>query len=491
MTSHILVVDDEGTIRHFLGKSLADAGYEVTGAETGKEALDCFQKTGADLVLLDLKLPDRSGLDILKEIKKNAPQVPVLMMTAFGEVTTAVEAMKAGAYDYLIKPLHLEQVRVVVERALSEVARWRELEHLRRQQRERFQKDFVRGTSPQIQQIYDMVDKVAENDRTSVLINGESGTGKQVIAQLIHQLSPRAANPFLEINCGAIPRELLESELFGHERGAFTDARDSKQGLLELADKGSLFLDEIGEMNLNAQVKLLKVLDQMTFRRVGGTRDIRVNVRILSATNRNLEEAVKEGYFRDDLYYRLMVVPIQLPPLRERGDDVLQMARHFLTEFSQAFKKNFVDLAPATEQKILSYPWPGNIRELRNVMERTVLLENGETLEPHQLKIQQTGIITDRESLIESLRLILEEGQIAEEGIPFEELVADVEKGLIFKASYATGWNQSRTAELLRVTRDKLRYRMKLHGIKASEVLNLPDHLHRDDEKVDSPRLAS
>jgi DNA-binding NtrC family response regulator len=463
------VVDDEAAIRHFLGRALEERGHEVTGAGTAAEALRIWDERGADLVLLDLKLPDGSGIDVLRKIRSKSPRVPILMMTAFGEVKTAVEAMKAGAYDYLIKPLHLEQVQVVVERALSEVAVWRELEHHRRQQRERFRKEFVRGQSPQILQIYELVEKVAQNDTTSVLIQGESGTGKQVIAQLIHQMSPRAQGPFLEINCAAIPRELLESELFGHERGAFTDARESKQGLLELANGGTLFLDEVSEMPPSAQVKLLKVLEQMTFRRVGGTRDIKVSVRIISATNRDLQEEVRAGNFREDLYYRLMVVPIKLPPLRERGQDVLLLARHFLEEFSRAFHKSFRGFTPEAERKLLSYPWPGNIRELRNVMERTVLLENGEYLEAHQLQIHPPRTERPRGNVVEELRAILEGGEVPEEGIPFEELVAGVEKALILKASEATGWNQSRTAQLLRLSRDKLRYRMKQHGIRAPE----------------------
>ncbi|MBD3336717.1 MAG: response regulator [Candidatus Eisenbacteria bacterium] len=492
MISRLLVVDDEVTIRHFLTRSLEREGYEVIEAATCRDARSRFKEKGADLVLLDLKLPDGSGLDVLKEMKRQSPRMPVLMMTAYGEVSTAVEAMKAGAYDYLIKPLHLEQVKVVVDRALGEVALWRELEHHRRQQRERFHKQFVRGSSSRMQEVYELVEKVAENETTSVLIQGESGTGKQVVAQFVHQLSPRSSGPFLEINCGAIPRELLESELFGHEKGAFTDARDTKQGLLELADGGTLFLDEVGELSASAQVKLLKVLDQMTFRRVGGTRDIRVSVRIVSATNRDLEDTVREGGFREDLFYRLMVVPIKLPPLRERGDDVLLLARHFLAEFAQAFKKDFQGLAPETEQKILSYPWPGNIRELRNVLERTVLLENGPTLLPHQLQIQPAGSISRKGSLLDTLRDLLEQGDIPEDGIPFEELVARVEISLIGKALRITGWNQSRTAELLRLSRDKLRYRMKLHDIRQGEVVPLPEERDGGEgEAASGSRMAS
>jgi DNA-binding NtrC family response regulator len=458
-------VDDEAALRHFLARALESDKHEVSRAASAGEALEMVEQKPPDLVLLDLKLPDASGIEVLKAIKRKSPRLPVLMMTAYGDVETAVEAMKAGAYDYLIKPLHLEQVKVVVERALSEVALWRKLEHHRRQQRERFQREFVRETNGKMQEVYRLVEKVAENDSTTILIQGESGTGKQVVAQLIHQLSARSQGPFLDINCAAIPRELLETELFGHEPGAFTDAREQKQGLLELADSGTLFLDEVAEMSLKAQVKLLKFLEQMTFRRVGGTRDIKVNVRIVSATNRNLEEECRAGRFREDLYYRLMVVPIKLPPLRERGEGTLLLARHFLAQFSQAFNKSFQGFSPEAERKLTSYPWPGNIRELKNVVERTVLLEEGPILQPHQLHVETPRPGTDEDTPLRLLIRILEQGHVGEDGIPFEDLVAEVEKELILRASELTGWNQSRTAEMLNLSRDKLRYRMKVHGI--------------------------
>jgi DNA-binding NtrC family response regulator len=458
-------VDDEAALRHFLARALEGDKHEVSRAASAGEALEMVEQKPPDLVLLDLKLPDASGIDVLKAIKRKSPRLPVLMMTAYGDVETAVEAMKAGAYDYLIKPLHLEQVKVVVGRALSEVALWRKLEHHRRQQRERFQREFVRETNGKMQEVYRLVEKVAENDSTTILIQGESGTGKQVVAQLIHQLSARSQGPFLDINCAAIPRELLETELFGHEPGAFTDAREQKQGLLELGDGGTLFLDEVAEMSLKAQVKLLKFLEQMTFRRVGGTRDIKVNVRIISATNRNLEEEYRAGRFREDLYYRLMVVPIKLPPLRERGEGTLLLARHFLAQFSQAFNKSFQGFSPEAERKLTSYPWPGNIRELKNVVERTVLLEDGPILQPQQLHVETPRARAEEDTPLRLLVRILEQGHVGEEGIPFEDLVAEVERDLILRASELTGWNQSRTAEMLNLSRDKLRYRMKVHGI--------------------------
>jgi two-component system response regulator AtoC len=473
MTSSILIVDDQDSLRHFLEKALSDDGHEVRSAATIAAALELFEAQSPDLVLLDLRLPDGSGLDLLATFKERIPELPVILMTAYGEIETAVQAMKRGAFDYLTKPVNLEQVRVVALKALESVRMWRELEHHRRQEREQFSRDFVRGVAPRIGQVYETVDKVAGSDSTSVLITGESGTGKQIIASLIHAQSPRADKPFLEVNCAAIPRELLESELFGHERGAFTDARTQKQGLLELANGGTLFLDEIGEMPLNLQVKLLKVLESMVFRRVGGTRDIRVSVRIISATNQDLERLVQRGLFREDLYYRLMVVPIRMPALRERREDIPLLARHFILEFSRGFKKRFRKLSAEAERRLMEYAWPGNIRELRNVCERTVLLEDGETVEAAHIRLGKPSEGQARGQTLETLQRILGEGMIDEGGIPFENLLREVERGLILRAAEASGWNQSRTAELLHVKRDKLRYRMKIHDLHEAALVPL------------------
>ena len=304
MPSIILVVDDQESIRHFVSHALTDSGYEVWSVESGAEALTRLGDSPPDLVLLDLKLNDMDGLDVLKRAKDLHRELPVIMMTAHGDVETAVEAMKAGAFDFVTKPVHLDQLQVLVERGLESQKMMRELEHYRRKDRAHFSVDVVRGSSPAIHRVYQMAEQVAMSDTTSVLIEGESGTGKQLVASIIHEKSSRKDKPFLEINCAAIPKDLLESELFGHEKGAFTDARQQKQGLLELANAGTLFLDEVGEMSLPLQVKLLKVLEAMTFRRVGGTKDIRVSVRIISATNQHLDQMVKEGLFREDLYYR-------------------------------------------------------------------------------------------------------------------------------------------------------------------------------------------
>jgi two-component system, NtrC family, response regulator AtoC len=471
MPSSILIVDDQDSIRHFLEKALREEGHEVWSAACGTEATALFDGQTPDLVLCDLRLPDTTGLKLLTHFKERAAEIPVILMTAFAEVETAVQAMKQGAYDYLTKPVNLEQVKVVCAKALESVRIWRELEHHRRMDRERAWQHFVRGVSPRILQVYEIAEKVAGSESTSVLITGDSGTGKQIIANLIHAQGPRASKPFLEINCAAIPRELLESELFGHERGAFTDARTQKQGLLELANGGSLFLDEVAEMGLNLQVKVLKVLENMCFRRVGGTRDIRVNVRLISATNQNLEALVRSGQFREDLYYRLMVVPIHMPALRERREDIPLLARHYVHHFAQSFNKHFRRISPEAERRLMEYSWPGNIRELRNVIERTVLLEDGEVLEATHLRLGKPSDAARAETLIESLHRLLVEGVVDEEGIAFEDLMERVEKGLILRAAEASGWNQSRAAEILQIKRDKLRYRMRHHNLNEAHTV--------------------
>ncbi|MDI6809535.1 MAG: sigma-54 dependent transcriptional regulator [Candidatus Eisenbacteria bacterium] len=465
MNTTILIVDDEEAIRHFVGKFLEDEGFTVVTAATGGEAISLIGKDLPDVVLLDLKLPDMNGIDVLQKIKRAEPGLTVIMVTAYADVSSAVKAMKSGAFDYLNKPVNFEELLVVLDKALEQTKLWRELRHLRTQRKETFSRDFVRGRSPLILQIYEIVDQVAKSESTSVLIEGESGTGKELVANLIHEKSSRADKPFIEVNCAAIPRELLESELFGHEKGAFTDARSQKLGLLELANGGTLFLDEVGEMSLTIQVKLLRVLERMTFRRVGGTKDITVSVRIISATNQNLEHAVREGSFREDLYFRLKVVPIRVPPLRERKEDIIDIAKHFMLQFNRAFRKNFQSISPEAELLLLEYAWPGNIRELKNLFERTILLESGDAIQKEHIAkgLQQTGIKIY--SLSSSIDSILSLPELPEEGIELERLLRDLEKSLIQKATRTAGGNQTKAAELLNIKRDRLRYRLKLHGI--------------------------
>lgn len=477
MASVILVVDDNESIRNFVTQAFSDNGYEVWTAENGRKALERLADGPPDLILLDLRLSDTpgepQGLDVLRRSKEMHKELPVIIMTGHADVQSAVEAMKTGAFDFVEKDAKgdfLQHLEMRAQRALESQKMWRELEHLRRKDRARISLEFVRGQSSAMQHVYQIAEQVAQSDTTSVLIEGESGTGKQLVATIIHERSNRKDKPFLEINCAAIPRDLLESELFGYEKGAFTDARQQKQGLLELANGGTLFLDEVGEMSLPLQVKLLKVLETMSFRRVGGTKDVRVSVRIISATNQHLDQMVGEGRFREDLYYRLNVVAIHMPALRERKEDIIPLANHFLSHFSRAFHKDFEGMTPEAERMLLSYPWPGNIRELKNVFERTVLLESGPSVDAVHLErafAPRRRVDSGHgNQVIDKLEQALMSPSIPEGGIPFETIVEGVERALILKASEATGWNQSRTAQILNLKRDKLRYRMKIYSIR-------------------------
>jgi DNA-binding NtrC family response regulator len=458
----ILLVDDEDTIRLFLEKTLRDEGYEALTAATGAEAIELTRSELPDLVLLDLKLPDTNGLDVLRQIKEEVPEVCVIMLTAFGDIETAVAAMKQQAFDFVSKPVNLEQLLLTIEKGLASRKLTRELFELRRRVRIDIGDDYIPGESAGMKGIYEIVKRVAESDTTTVLIQGESGTGKEMIATMVHRYSGRRDQPFLEINCASLPEELLESELFGHEKGAFTDAKSQKIGLLELANKGTLFLDEIGEMSLTIQVKLLRVLERMTFRRVGGTKDIKVSVRIISATNSDLEAAVRNKIFREDLYYRLKVVPIFIPPLRERKEDIYLLLKHFLNHFDKQFNKGFQDVEEAAYEVILNYAWPGNIRELKNMVERIVLLENDTVMRLVHipLGIRQGAAPPQELAAVRRLEMALSR-PFTDEGADFEELMGVIERELIDKAMREADGNQSRAARLLRLNRDKIRYRLK------------------------------
>jgi DNA-binding NtrC family response regulator len=475
MKATVLVIDDDETIRHFLPRELKAEGYQVLTADSGRAGLQVLEKEPADLVLLDIRLPDMTGIQVLEKIRAQWPEQIVVMLTGEPEHETAVQAMRLGARDYLTKgkPIR-EELLLVLERELEARQLGREVQHHRQEKSQKFSREFVRGLSAAMEAVYTVVDQVAESDSTSVLIEGESGTGKELIAHRIHELSARRDKPLLEVNCAAIPRELLESELFGHEKGAFTDARQQKQGLLELANGGTLFLDEVGEMSLTIQVKLLRVLERMTFKRVGGTKDITVSVRVISATNQNLETMVREQRFREDLYFRLKVVPIRVPPLRERREDILPLARHFLAQFNRQFGKSFEAIDPGAEQVLLSYPWPGNIRELRNLFERIVLLSQGTRILTQHLTtaIAPQPARGDATSL-DTLRSVLEEGQIPDGGFDLEGVLGQIEREIIQRALDRSSGNQSRTAGLLQMKRDKLRYRMKLYGFQDTPAADV------------------
>jgi len=470
----ILIIDDDETIRYFLPRDLEAEGFQVVTAETGQSGLKALERETVDLVLLDIRLPDLSGIEVLQRIRESWPDQIVVMLTGEPDHETAVQAMRLGARDYLTKgkPIR-EELLLVIERELSSQQLGREVQHHRRERSQKFSREFVRGQSAAMERVYTIVDQVAGSESTSVLIEGESGTGKELIAHWIHDRSARRDKPMLEVNCAAIPRELLESELFGHEKGAFTDARQQKQGLLELANGGTLFLDEVGEMSLTIQVKLLRVLERMTFKRVGGTKDITVSVRVISATNQNLETMVREQRFREDLYYRLKVVPIRVPPLRERREDILPLARHFLDQFNRAFNKSFRGIEPDAERILLSYPWPGNIRELRNLFERIVLLNQGEQILAQHLNAAISVPTSKTDTSLSVLRQIVESGQFADSGIDLETALGEVEREVIQRAFDWTRGNQSRTATLLQMKRDKLRYRMKLYGFHDTATSDL------------------
>ena len=457
MSRTILIVEDESTLSHFLKESLSEAGYEVVTAATGREGLQAVGQREIDLVLLDLKLPDVEGMEVLRAIRAGDAELPVIMMTGYGSVGSAVEAMRLKVYDYLEKPPDLDDLKLTIARALESRALREEVARLRDQGDGG--RPWIIGDSPAMREIERLVERLAPS-KASVLIQGESGTGKEVIARALHRQSDRADGPFVAINCAAIPETLLESELFGHERGAFTDAKRQKKGLLETVDGGTLLLDEIGSMRPEMQAKLLRVLETETFRRVGGERDIQVDIRVVSASNRDLKAAMESREFREDLYYRLGVVVIELPPLRERRGDVDPMVLTFLAEHAEAMGKNVTGVSEEAMELLRGYGWPGNVRELRNVMERAVILCDGDEIQSAHLPAE---IVTERSLL----RLAPSfDASLDKEGIDLKGTVAEFEKRMIAQALERTGGNQSEAARLLGITRDVLRYSLSKYGLK-------------------------
>ncbi len=454
MKAQILVVEDEDSQRKILTDFLKYKGFKVYGAENATKALDILEKEAIDLVLLDWKLPDEDGLGLLVKLKDRFPLTQVVMMTAFATVERAVEAMKRGAYHYLTKPLNLDELLLVIDRALRELRLQREVKRLKERLEEVSSPEIpeIVAESPKMKEVLVLARKVAESEAT-VLILGESGTGKEVLGGLIHRLSSRRDQPFLKLNCAAIPEGLLESELFGHERGAFTGADKTKLGLFEIAHQGTIFLDEIGDLSLPLQAKLLRVLQEGTFRRVGGLKEIKVDVRVIAATNRDLEQMVKEGSFREDLYWRLNVVTLRLPPLRERREDIIPLARFFLDKFNQKHGKRIKGFSKEALEALLSYHFPGNVRELENIVERAVILAEEELITCEDLPPFLKG-----ESSLGELSDLLE-------SLPLPEAVALLEKRRIKEAMQKAGGVKARAAELLGISERVLRYKLEKYGL--------------------------
>jgi DNA-binding NtrC family response regulator len=440
----ILVVDDEQLIRWSLTSRLTDEGYRVFEAETAADALKRVRE-GVDLVLLDYRLPDSDGLTVLKQIKEHDPDILVIMLTAFSNVDTAVEAMRQGAYHYANKPFNVDEIALLVEKALETTSLRREVRALRANQAQPYSLDRIVGDDGAMVTMRTLLKKIATGPASTVLLTGESGTGKDLAAKVIHYNSQRASKPFMNITCSALPETLLESELFGHERGAFTGADRQKRGLIEMADGGTVFLDEIGEMVPLLQAKLLRFLEEKSFKRVGGATDIKVDVRVIAATNRDLEDEVRKGHFRSDLYYRLNVVPIKLPALRQRPNDIPRLVNFYVDLYNTEFRKRIHQIAPSAMEKLKAYAWPGNVRELRNSVERAMLLADGDELTIENFAIGGAS------------RQAADAVELPAHGVDLEQW----ERSFVLQALERSGWNQTRAATLLGLNRDQIRYRIE------------------------------
>jgi len=467
----VLVIDDDPGVRDYLEALVSRQGYEVVAVAGGEEALRTLGSAPPDLVTLDMVLPGMDGLDTLRELKKRAPDVPVIMLSGHGQARTIVEAMKLGASDFLRKPFEVEELELAFQKALEKRALTAEVEQLRGRARRESEMMILGGDNQKMREVREIIEQVADTDIT-VLIRGESGTGKELVARALYQLSSRRDRPFVKVNCAALPSELLESELFGFERGAFTGAQRRKLGKFEYANHGTIFLDEISEMHPNLQAKLLQVLQDGEFSRLGGESDVRVDARILAATNRDLEVAVAEGSFREDLYYRLNVVTIQIPPLRERRDAIPLLVDHFLRKYNEQYKKDVKQLSPQTMEVIMGYAWPGNVRELENMVKRMVVLENESTV-LEEIAHRDVARAEARGEEPDALDLDGLEAELANgRGVDLKALskraAQMAEKRVIERVLAQTRWNRKEAATRLRISYKALLYKMKENGLSES-----------------------
>ncbi len=461
--SQILVIDDEASNRDALRLLLTSAGYAAQVASSGEEALEILQETPFEVIITDLFLPGVSGIDILKKVKEDTPYTNVILITGHASAETAVEAMKEGAFDYITKPFNFEKLKLLVSKALEKSRLVAENLYLRQQLRGKYKFANIIGSSPAMQQVFSRMEKIVATDST-ILILGESGTGKELVAKAIHFNGSRREKPFIAINCGAIPAELLESELFGHVRGAFTGAVAEKPGKFEVANHGTIFLDEIGTMPMPLQMKMLRVLQEQEIERVGSSRTIKLNVRVISATNANLEAQVKKGVFREDLYYRLNVIPILLPPLRERREDIALLARYFLQKTCREMDRPLMSLSPAAMHALEAYEWPGNVREMENVIERTVALGDGEVIERRDLPTAIGG------GNGEELGGRVACPRVPAEGLNLAGTVEQIERGIIRQALELSGGVKARAATLLGLNRTTLVEKIKRFGLEGEDA---------------------
>ncbi len=450
----ILIVEDEQGMNEILRILLESDGYDVSSAADGRSGIELMEKDIYDLVITDIKMPGVDGFEVLRKAKELSPDTLVIMITAFGTTESAIEAMKLGAYDYIHKPFKIDEIRIVVNKALEKRGLRREIEVLREEIRTTYRLENIIGRSPKMQGLLNTIPKIAQSS-SSVLITGESGSGKELVARAIHNISPRADKAFVAINCASLPEGLLESELFGYMKGAFTGATHNKEGLFEIAHGGSIFLDEIGEMPFGIQAKILRVIETGTFRRLGGTNDVKVDVRIIAATNKDLKKAIRSGEFREDLFYRLNVVPVRIPPLRERREDIPLLVEHFLKKFGHGP----TGISPEAMRMLVDYPWPGNVRELENVIERTVLLAEQDVIQPQDLPP-------------ELLETEPGEGRLPDltsSGIDLDRVLEDIETGYLKRALELTYGVKTEAAKLLNLSFRSFRHRLYKYGIGSEE----------------------